>query len=132
MHSASSRNRVATHAIAFVAGATIAWVALPLWREAIMAWNQGQYGMLVEQCDGAMRDHFQAKQSSAQQMGKEAEAHLRATEVGLIVCQDYDIYQKRLLQWGLREEELAQMRLKAIEARASDLQEVIDTHEIRY
>ena len=132
MHSASWRNRVASHAMAFIAGAAIAWVALPLWRGAIMAWNQSQYGLLVEHCEGAMRDHFQAKQSAAQQVGDEAQAHLRATEVGLIVCQDYDIYQKRLLQWGLREEELAQMRLEAIEARASDLQEVIDTHEIRY
>lgn len=97
-----------------------------------MNWNQSDYGRLVEQCDTAMRDHFQAKRSV--ELGQSAEVNpaLAAAEVGLIVCQDYDLYQKRLLQWGLREEELAQMRLLAIEARATDLEEVIATHEISF
>lgn len=132
MLSKSSRNSVATHGLALVVGALLAWIALPLWREAIMAYAQDEYGLLVEQCDGAMRDHFQAKQINAKAPSDEAAEALAAGEIGLIVCQDYDLYQKRLLQWGLREDELAQMRLKAIEARASDLTEVIDTHEIRF
>ncbi|MBT0669175.1 hypothetical protein HT136_12465, partial [Novosphingobium profundi] len=53
-------------------------------------------------------------------------------ELGLVTCQDYDIYQKQLMQWGLRESELAQMRLVAIEERASDLNDVIETHEIHF
>jgi hypothetical protein len=110
----------------------LAWVALPLWREAVMVYAQDDYGLLVEQCDGAMRDHFQAKQANALDPNEATGAVLAAGEIGLIVCQDYDLYQKRLLQWGLREDELAQMRLKAIEARASDLTEVVDTHEIRF
>jgi hypothetical protein len=97
-----------------------------------MAWNQEKYGQLVEQCDGAMRDHFQAKQSYELDPSADSAKLLKSGEIGLIICQDYDIYQKRLLQWGLREEELAQMRLEAIEARSTDLQEVIDTHEIRF
>lgn len=126
------RSRIPTHGLALVAGMLLAWVALPLWREAVMAYAQDDYGLLVEQCDGAMRDHFQAKQANALDPSEATEAELAAGEIGLIVCQDYDLYQKRLLQWGLREDELAQMRLKAIEARASDLTEVVDTHEIRF
>lgn len=132
MHSALSRNKVMTHALAFAAGAAMAWLALPLWREALMTWHQDEYGLLVEQCDGAMRDHFQAKQTRVANEDRKTEQRLQSAEIGLVVCQDYDLYQKRLLQWGLREDELAQMRLEAIEARASDLQEVIETHEIRY
>lgn len=132
MHSALSRSKIATHALAFAAGIALAWLAFPLWRQALMTWHQDEYGQLVEQCDGAMRDHFQAKQAWATTLDQGTEQNLRSAEIGLVVCQDYDLYQKRLLQWGLREDELAQMRLKAIEARASDLQEVIETHEIRY
>jgi hypothetical protein len=79
-----------------------------------------------------MREHFQAKQSVQQINDPQAQSLLDAAEIGLIVCQDYDLTQKRLMQWGLREEELSQMRLKAIEARATDLKEVIETHEIQY
>lgn len=132
MPSRSWRSKALTHTLAGMLGAVLAWVAAPLWREAVMRWNQDAYGLLVEQCDSAMRDHFQAKQAMAREGDPAARKRLEAGEVGLIVCQDYDLYQKRLLQWGLREDELAQMRLEAIEARSSDLIEVIDTHEIRY
>lgn len=132
MRFAFARNRVVTHAVALIAGALLAWLALPVWREAIMRLNQKDYGLLVEQCDGAMRDHYQAKMRAADEPSKDTGLALQAGEVGLIVCQDYDLYQKRLVQWGLREDELAQMRLKAIEARAGDLDEVVGTHEIRF
>lgn len=132
MHSALSPSRLASHGLAFAVGALFAWIAMPLWRMAVMEWNQDKYGLLVEQCDGAMRDHFQAKQAVEQDATTEAEALLESGEIGLIVCQDYDLYQKQLVQWGLREDELAQMRLRAIEARADDLEEVIGTHEIRF
>lgn len=126
------RNRFVTHSVALVAGTMIAWVAMPLWREAVMALNQTSYGLLVEQCDGAMRDHYQAKMQAAEAPSRSSGMALQATEVGLIICQDYDLYQKRLMQWGLREAELGQMRLKAIEERADDLDEVVSTHEIRF
>jgi len=123
---------IASHGAALLAGAVLAWLALPLWREAVMRWNQQRYGLLVEQCDGAMRGHYQAKQAAENAPDPEADRALAASEIGLIICQDYDLYQKELLQWGLSENELAQMRLRAIEARASDLDEVIETHAIRY
>lgn len=132
MRFAFARSSFVTHAVALVAGALLAWLALPVWREAVMRWNQKDYGLLVEQCDSAMRDHYQAKMRAADEPSRDAGLALQAGEVGLIVCQDYDLYQKRLVQWGLREDELAQMRLKAIEARAGDLDEVVGTHEIRF
>ena len=132
MRFAFARSSVVTHAAALIAGALLAWLALPIWREGVMRWHQKDYGLLVEQCDGAMRDHYQAKMRAADEPSRETGLALQAGEVGLIVCQDYDLYQKRLVQWGLREDELAQMRLKAIEARAGDLDEVVGTHEIRF
>lgn len=123
---------IASHLLASVVGAAVALAASPLWREAVMRTNQLSYGQLVEQCDTAMRDHYQAKHLVERSPVPANRQGLSATEIGLLVCQDYDLYQKKLLQWGLREAELAQMRLRAIEARASDLTEVIETHEIRY
>jgi hypothetical protein len=132
MPSRSRLNNIASHGLALFAGAMLALGAAPLWREAVMLASQGRYGLLVEQCDGAMRDHYQAKIHAVDAPSREAGLALQSGEVGLIICQDYDIYQKRLMQWGLRESELAQMRLKAIEARAVDLDEVVATHEIRF
>ena len=132
MHFAFARSSFFTHGAAVVLGVALSWAALPIWREGVMRTNQASYGLLVEQCDGAMRDHYQAKMRAADEPSRETGLALQAGEVGLIVCQDYDLYQKRLMQWGLREEELAQMRLKAIEARADDLDEVVATHEIRF
>lgn len=125
-------NKFITYGFTFLAGMAFAWLAVPLWRGAVMAWHQEKYGLLVEQCDTAMRDHLQARQTVEFIDDAEANLALQSAELGLVVCQDYDMYQKRLLQFGLREDELSQMRLRAIEARATDLQEVIDTHEIRF
>lgn len=132
MRFVSQLGKTTTAAIAFATGALCAWTAVPLWRAALMALNQPDYALLVEQCDVAMRDHYRAKRQFDLEPGLRAVASLKSGELGLLVCQDYDLYQKRLMQWGLREEELAQMRLEAIEARSVDLQEVINTHEISF
>ena len=132
MPSRSWPSKAASHMVALMAGVILAWSAMPLWRGIVMSYNQDAYGLLVEQCDGAMQDHYRAKRAMDIDPGNVSSANVAAGEVGLIVCQDYDMYQKRLTQWGLRENELAQMRLKAVEARATDLQEVVDTHEIRF
>lgn len=113
-------------------GVAMAWVAMPIWRQAVMFANQSEYGALVEKCDVAMRDHLQARQRSAQRSSDDVGSELYSAEVGLLICQDYDLYQKRLMQWGLRENELAKMRLLAVEERSTDLEEVVATHEIRF
>lgn len=132
MRSRSVRNSFASHSLALLVGLALAWLAMPLWRSGIMAVHQNDYALLVEQCDLAMRDHFQAKRSIKLSSAAKTTPSHEASEMGLIICQDYDLYQKRLMQWGLRESELAQMRLKAIEARASDLEDIVDIHEIRF
>jgi hypothetical protein len=132
MRLAFLRHRVVTHALAAVLGIGLGVAGIPAWREIVIALHQEGYGELVEKCDGAMRDHFQAKMHAADNPSRESGLSLQSAEVGLIVCQDYDLYQKRLGQWGLTENELSRMRLTAIEERASDLDEVIATHEIRY
>lgn len=132
MHLGFRWNKLATHTAAVLMGMLIAWIAMPVWRYSIMELNQQKYGLLVQQCDVAMRDHYQARRSIELREDTEGHAEVAAAELGLLICQDYDLYQKQLLYWGLRENELALMRLKTIEARASDLEEVIDIHEIRY
>lgn len=128
----SLAGKASIYLLLLLAGAALGQLAAPLWREAIMRLNQQRYGALVAQCDGAMRDHLRAKMRAADAPSQESAMALYSGEVGLIVCQDYDLYQKRLLQWGLTENELGQMRLNVIEARADNLEEVVATHEIRF
>lgn len=132
MRSKLLRNKFFSHILILSAGIVIGWLALPVWRQIVITLHQDDYGALVEKCDGAMRDHLQAKQLSKREFSEENESAIYAGEVGLLICQDYDLYQKRLMQWGLRENELAKMRLLAIEARSTDLNEVVATHEIRF
>jgi hypothetical protein len=132
MRSRSLQASLLTHALALAAGVALGWVGMPLWRQAVMAYHMADYGLLVEQCDTAMRDHYQAKRWLELAPSPDRVRELSSSELGLVVCQDYDLYQKRLQQWGLRESELAQMRLRAIEARATDLKEVVSIHEIRF
>ena len=132
MRLAFLRHKLFTHVCAALLGVGLGIAALPAWREILIAMNQDEYGKLVEKCDGAMRDHYQAKMHAANHPSRDSGLELQSAEVGLLVCQDYDLYQKWLTQWGLTENELSRMRLAAIEARASDLDEVIATHEIRY
>lgn len=132
MRFGSRWTKIATHLGAMLLGIGLAWLALPLWRGAVMAYYQEDYGLLVAQCDGAMRDHYQARQAAQISPSADAQSTVQSAELGLTICQDYDIYQKTLQQWGLRENELSLMRLRAIEARASDLQDIVEIHEIRY
>lgn len=109
-----------------------AWLGAPLWREAVMRVSDEPYGELVFRCDNAMREHLIAKQVAVGEPSPKSAGELKAAEVALLDCQDYDIFQKRLMQFGLTENELSLMRLRAIEARADTLHEVVATHEIRY
>jgi|TARA_R100001244_G_scaffold20643_2_gene21350 hypothetical protein len=132
MLSRLSLNKVLGCLLILIIGVGLGWLSLPVWRQILMQYHQTDYGTLVEKCDVAMRDHLQAKQGVEKSNSEENESHLYSAEVGLLVCQDYDLYQKNLMQWGLRENELAKMRLLAIEAQSSDLEEVVSTHEIRF
>lgn len=116
----------------FIAGAASATLAAPLWRVGVSTAFQEQYATLTYRCDYAMRDHLIAKQRLDQNPTSENVDALRQMELGLISCQDYDLMRKRLMQWGLTENDLSEMALVAVEQRAENLADVVRIHEIRY
>lgn len=118
-------------AAALAAGILIGVFAAPVWRMLLVELSQDRYGELTYLCDSAMRAHDLARaRANATPMVETVEQVQRA-EIGLIDCQDYDLFQKRLTLLGLRENELGLMRLKAAEANAEGLRQVVDAHEIR-
>lgn len=116
----------------FSVGAASATFAAPLWRISLTAAFQEEYATLTYRCDYAMRDHLIAKHRLDQEPSEANVEALRAMEIGLISCQDYDLLRKRLMQWGLDENDLSEMSLVAIEERAENLADVVRIHEIRY
>lgn len=119
-------------AAAFIAVAALSHLAAPLYRQIVMSIAYESYARLVFACDTVMRDHLLAKQRLARDPTADNVSTLEAAEIGLLDCQDYDQMRKRLIQWGLRENELALMGLRAIEEKATSLHRVIEIHEIRY
>ena len=49
-----------------------------------------------------------------------------------MTCQDYDDLRKKLLGFGLSENDLSKIGLEAIEEKAKDVRSFVETHEIRY
>lgn len=117
---------------AFALGATLALMAAPLWKSALMAQAQPVFAELTYKCDRAMRGHLIAKHRAGQVPSVASVDALKAAEIELLACQDYDLMRKRLIRWGLGDNELSEMALMAIEQRAGTLQEVVRIHEIRY
>ena len=116
----------------FASGVMFGFLATPIWKEAIIYLKQDTYGQLVFKCNSAMQSHLLAKHRVAATPSKDTVRILAATEVGLLACQEYDLERKQLIQFGLTENELAKMALNAIEANATNLREVVKTHEFRY
>lgn len=112
-------------------GLMIAFLARPAWKEAVISLSASRYKELVYLCDSAMREHYIARARVAEDPTSGSVAELSAAEIALIDCQDYDMYQKRLMQWGLSENELSILRLQAIESGGGSLDEVVRFHEIR-
>ncbi|NHK27157.1 hypothetical protein FF098_004480 [Parvularcula flava] len=101
-------------------------------RTVLIALFQSDYSDHVFACDIAMKSHLIAKLTVDQQPSAQSVNRLKAAEIGLLDCQDYDLFQKRLLRWGLTETDLGTMRLEAIEAQGQSLKEVVREHEFRY
>jgi hypothetical protein len=91
-----------------------------------------QYKELVFQCDNVMRDHFIAKTEILTLPSNEAIQKLHASEIGLLTCHDYDMLRKKLINFGLGENQLARIELEVVEERAKDVRPFVQTHEIRY
>lgn len=132
MRLVSWSTRTATLTITFFVGVAAGQAFPVLWKSFLVNIGSATYQDATYKCDRAMRDHLIAKQSVYFSTSTQNVQALEAAEIGLIVCQDYDLLRKRLILFGLGENELSIMALKAIEAKANDLQEVVDLHEIRY
>jgi len=99
-------------------------VAAHLWRE--------DYKDLMFKCDQVMREHYIAKRAVELSPTPDAVRNLEATELGLLDCHDYDKLRKRMLVWGLNEDQLASIGLDALEEKQYELRRFIEIHEIRY
>lgn len=118
--------------LAFAVGWASAWLAIPLKKELLIRAGEGRYSDLAARCDSAMREQFVAKTRIDSLPPAEAARELAAADLGLVDCQDYDLFQKRLIQLGLSENELALLRLRAFETGGLPLLEVIREHEVRF
>lgn len=132
MLSISLRNKWISGALLFAAGTIFGQIAPPAWKWTVISLAQTSYQEATYRCDRSMRSHLIAKQKVEMAPSEETLRDLAASEIGLIDCQDYDLLRKRLQLIGLDETALGYMALKAIEAKTSDLQNVIEIHEIRY
>lgn len=117
---------------ALVLGIVLGQLTPPLWKSGLIAFAGPQFAELTYRCDRAMREHLIAKMQLSNEPSQKTVKELEFAEVGLLDCQDYDVMQKRLMQWGLDETDLSLLTLKAAEAKGRDLQFVIENHEIRY
>lgn len=115
-----------------LAGAALNGASMPIWKAVLISHYSETYGELTFSCDNSMRLHLLATQRLNFEPSEVNVDALRQAEVALIDCQEYDLFQKRLVRWGLDENDLSEMALLAIEAKASDLKEVVSVHEIRY
>ena len=105
------------------------FVAMPIVAKQVY---KERYKSLVFQCDEVMRGHFIAKNNAVLAPSEQSIRELRAAEVSLLSCHDYDKLRKRLQTFGLGEGELAGLGIEAIEEKARDVRTFVETHEIRY
>jgi hypothetical protein len=98
---------------------------------AIQAYKS-DYKELVFKCDNAMRDHFIAKSQALNSPSEKSIRDLKAAEVGLLTCHEYDVLRKKLIDFGVTENQLARLGLEAIEEKARDVRSFVESHEIRY
>ncbi len=118
-------------AIVLMLGVVIGQLTPLLWTWAVMLIAEPAYQEATYRCDRAMREHLLAKQKLNATPSLDNVRSLEASEIALIDCQDYDLLRKRLKLLGLNDAALSYMALRAIEAKAKDLQEVVEIHEIR-
>jgi len=132
MRSISLRNSWLRYALVLASGVLIGQIIPPLWTWGVILVTQPAYQEATYRCDRSMRGHLLAKQKLEADPSAETVRDLEASEIALIDCQDYDLLRKRLMLVGLDETALGYMALRAIEAKATDLQDVIEIHEIRF
>jgi hypothetical protein len=120
----------------FVTGCILAiptaWLAEPFYKGALISIYSDEFATLTFQCDQAMREHWIGKMAVADDPSPSAISALKAAEIALLDCQDYDLLQKKLLRLGLSDSEIGELVLQAAEKTPEGLRTVIGIHEIRY
>jgi hypothetical protein len=116
-------------ALFVIFGYAIKQVALPF---AAIHFYKDRYKELVFKCDNVMRDHFIAKSRVLIDTSDQAIRNLKAAEVGLLACHEYDVLRKKLVEMGVTENQLSMLGLEAIEEKEKDVRSFVQTHEIRY
>jgi hypothetical protein len=98
----------------------------------VKAVYQKQYQELMFKCDNVMREHLIAKNRMLSEASDDSVKTLKAAEIGLLECHDYDVMRKHLISLGLTDNDLAVMGLKAIEEEATNVKTFVKAHELKY
>lgn len=105
------------------------FVLMPMFAETLF---KNDYQKLMFKCDNVMRDHLIAKNRVMFEKSDKSLAQLKAAEIALMSCHDYDRLRKKLKVWGVTDSELSHMGLEAIEKNASDIIKYVEIHEVKY
>jgi hypothetical protein len=91
-----------------------------------------EYKQMVFKCDNVMREHFIAKNKVLTKIDDDSVKNLKAAEVGLLECHDYDKLRKKLINLGLTDSQLGELGLETIEENAGDVRTFVKIHQIKY
>lgn len=116
-------------AVFLIFGIGIKLFALPSIAKVLYA---DEYKEMVFRCDNVMREHFIAKNKVLTKIDDDAVKNLKAAEVGLIQCHDYDKLRKKLINLGLSDSQLGELGLETIEENAGDVRTFVKIHQIKY
>ena len=105
------------------------FILMPMFAETLF---KKDYQTLMFKCDNVMRDHLIAKNRVMFEKSDKSLLSLKAAEIGLISCHDYDRLRKKLQMWGVTDSELSYMGLEAIEKNAKDVKKYVEIHEVKY
>jgi hypothetical protein len=122
---------ITVNLIACVASIGLAtrFLIMPLLAEMLY---KDDYKALMFKCDNVMQTHLIAKNRFRSDKTEDSVRQLRAAEVGLLNCHDYDKLRKKLIRWGLTDNDLSSFGIEAIEENATDVRTFVKTHEIKY
>ena len=98
---------------------------------AVQLWGE-EYKQAMFSCDRSMREHFIAKKATELYPNEINIKNLQASELGLLTCHDYDKRRKKMIMWGLDQDDLSMLGLETMEEKAYDLRTFVETHEFKY
>jgi hypothetical protein len=87
-----------------------------------------QYRQLVIQCDQAMHDEVALRKGTA--IAAREPLLAISADVDLAICHEYDKLRKRLLGFGVTEEQLALRGLEALEIEQIPVSRMVDPHRM--